>query len=51
MAEFDDPSTQLTGGVIDDVPLVGDAPDTDWQSMVDDAVDQVDPGDPGFDIL
>lgn len=51
VADFDDPSTQLTGGVIDDVPLVGDAPDTDWHSMVDDAVDHVDPGDTGLDIL
>src|SRR4029079_16073098 len=31
VATFDDPSAQLTDGIIDDAPLVGDAGDTDWQ--------------------
>ncbi len=50
-ADFDDPATQLTGGVIDDAPLVGDAGDTDWQSVVDDAQHHLDIGDTGFDAF
>jgi hypothetical protein len=51
LAMFDDPSTQLTDGIIDDAPLVGDAGDTDWQSVVDDAQHHLDVGDTGFDIF
>lgn len=47
----DDPSTQLTNGIIDDAPLVGDAGDTDWQSVVDDVQHHLDTGDTGFDIF
>jgi hypothetical protein len=51
VADADDPSTQLTGGIIDDAPLVGEATDTDWQSVVDDAAHHLDTGDTGFDIF
>lgn len=51
MMSVDDPSTQLTGGIIDDSPLVGDVADTDWQSLVDDAQHHLDVGDTGFDIF
>jgi hypothetical protein len=51
VADFDDPSTQLTGGIIDDAPLVGDAGDTDWHAVVDDAQHHLDTGDSGFDIF
>ncbi len=51
VADFDDPSAQFTDGVIDDAPLVGDAGDTDWQSVVDDAQHHLDTGDSGFDIF
>jgi hypothetical protein len=51
VADFDDPSTQLTGGIIDDAPLVGEATDTDWHSVVDDAAHHLDTGDTGFDIF
>ena len=51
LADIDDPSAQLTGGIIDDAPLVGDATDTDWHSMVDDAADHLDTGDTGFDVF
>jgi hypothetical protein len=50
-ADIDDPSTQLTNGIIDDAPLVGDATDTDWHSLVDDAQHHLDTGDTGFDIF
>ncbi len=50
VAGADDPSTQFTDGIIDDAPLVGDAVDTDWQSVVDDN-QQLDAGDSGFDIF
>ena len=46
----DDPSMQFTDGIIDDAPLVGDAVDTDWQSVVDDN-QQLDAGDSGFDVF
>ncbi|WP_123027968.1 Rv0340 family IniB-related protein [Mycolicibacterium stellerae] len=51
VADFDDPSAQLTGGIIDDAPLVGDAGDPDWQSLVDDAQHHLDIGDTGFDVF
>ena len=51
VADFDDPSAQLTDGIIDDAPLVGDEGDTDWQSVVDDAQHHLDIGDTGFDIF
>ena len=51
VADVEDPSAQLTGGIIDDAPLVGDATDTDWQSVVDDAQHHLDVGDTGFDIF
>jgi hypothetical protein len=51
IANFDDPSAQLTDGIIDDAPLVGDAGDTDWQSVVDDAQHHLDIGDTGFDVF
>lgn len=54
IADIDDPSAQLTGGVIDDVPLVGDATDASdagWQSVVDDVEHHLDTGDTGFDIF
>ncbi len=51
VVDLEDPATQLTGGVIDDAPLVGDATDTDWQPLVDDAAHHVDAGDTGFDIF
>jgi len=51
VADVDDPSTQLTGGIIDDAPLVGEATDTDWQSVVDDAQHHLDTGDTGFDVF
>ena len=50
VAGADDPSTQFTDGIIDDAPLVGDAVDTDWQSVVDDN-QQLDAGNSGFDIF
>jgi hypothetical protein len=51
LADADDPSTQLTSGIIDDAPLVGEATDTDWQSVVDDAQHHLDAGDTGLDIF
>jgi hypothetical protein len=51
VADFEDPSTQLTGGIVDDAPLVGDATDTDWQSVADDAQHHLDAGDTGLDIF
>ena len=51
VADFDDPSTQLAGGIIDDAPPLGEAPDTDWQTVVDDAAHHLDTGDTGFDIF
>lgn len=51
MVGVDDPSTQFTDGIIDDAPLVGDAADTDWQSVVDDAQHHLDAGETGFDIF
>ena len=51
VADVEDPSAQLTGGIIDDAPLVGDATDTDWHSVVDDAQHHLDTGDTGFDIF
>jgi len=51
VADVDDPSTQLTSGVIDDAPLVGEATDTDWHSVIDDAQHHLDTGDTGFDIF
>jgi len=51
VADIEDPSTQLTSGIIDDAPLVGDAGDTDWHSVVDDAAHNLDTGDTGFDIF
>ena len=51
VATFDDPSAQLTDGIIDDAPLVGDGADTDWQSVVDDAQHHLDVGDTGFDVF
>ncbi len=51
VADLGDPSAQLTDGIIDDAPLVGDATDTDWQSVVDDAQHHLDAGDTGFDIF
>jgi hypothetical protein len=51
VADFEDPSAQLTGGIIDDAPLVGDATDTDWQSVVDDAQHHLDAGETGFDVF
>jgi hypothetical protein len=50
VAGVEDPSTQLTGGIIDDAPFIGDAADTDWQSVVDDSQD-LDAGDSGFDTF
>jgi hypothetical protein len=51
VADFEDPSTQLTGGIVDDAPLVGDVTDTDWQSVADDAQHHLDAGDTGFDVF
>jgi hypothetical protein len=51
VADIDDPSTQLTGGIIDDAPMVGEATDADWHSLVDDAQHHLDTGDTGFDIF
>lgn len=51
VADLGDPSAQLTDGIIDDAPLIGDATDTDWQSVVDDAQHHLDAGDTGFDIF
>ena len=51
VADVEDPSAQLTDGIIDDAPLIGDAVDTDWQSVVDDAHHHLDAGDSGFDIF
>lgn len=51
VADFDDPSAQLTAGVIDDAPLVGEPADTDWHSMLDDAAHHVDTGDTGLDLF
>ena len=51
LADVDDPSTQLTHGIIDDAPFVGDATDTDWHSVVDDAQHHLDVGDTGFDVF
>jgi hypothetical protein len=51
VADFEDPSAQLTDGIIDDAPLVGDAADTDWHYAVDDAPHHLDTGDTGFDIF
>jgi hypothetical protein len=50
VTDIDDPSTHFTDGVIDDVPLVDDATDTDWHA---DAPDHhhLDAGDSGFDIF
>jgi hypothetical protein len=50
VTDIDDPSTHFTDGVIDDVPLVGDATDTDWQADVHDHP-HLDTGDSGFDIF
>ena len=50
VAGVEDPSTQFTGGIIDDAPLIGEAVDTDWQSVIDDD-HQLDAGDSGFDIF
>ena len=51
VADIDDPSTQFTSGIIDDVPAAGDIPDTDWHSVVDDAQHHLDTGDTGFDVF
>jgi hypothetical protein len=51
VADIDDPSAQLTHGIIDDAPLVGDVQDADWHSVVDDAQHHLDTGDTGFDIF
>ena len=50
VAGAEDPSTQFTGGIIDDAPFIGEAVDTDWQSVVHDDP-QLDAGDSGFDIF
>ena len=50
VAGVEDLSTQFTGGIIDDAPFIGEAADTDWQSIVDDS-QQLDAGDSGFDIF
>ena len=50
VADAEDPSTQFTGGIIDDAPFIGEAADTDWQSVVHDDP-QLDAGDSGFDIF
>ena len=50
VAGVEDPSMQFTGGIIDDAPFIGEAADTDWQSIVDDS-QQLDAGDSGFDIF
>jgi hypothetical protein len=51
VADVEDPSAQLTDGIIDDAPLIGDATDADWHSVVDDAAHHLDAGDTGFDIF
>ena len=51
VAHVEDPSAQLTGGIIDDAPLTVDDADTDWHSAVDDAQHHLDAGDTGFDIF
>ena len=51
VADIDDPSTHFTSGIIDDAPVVGDAGDTDWHSLVDDASHHLDTGDTGFDLF
>jgi hypothetical protein len=51
VADFDDPSAQLTGGIIDDSPLAGDAGDADWQPVVDDIHHHPDDGDTGLDLF
>ncbi len=50
VAGVEDPSTQFTGGIIDDAPFIGEAADTDWQSVVDDS-QHLDDGDSSFDIF
>ena len=50
VAGADDPSAQLTDDFIEDVPVVGDAADTDWQSVVEGG-QHLDPGDSGFDVF
>jgi hypothetical protein len=51
VADIDDPSTHFTDGIIDDVPVIGDAGHADWHSLVDDAQHHLDTGDTGFDIF
>jgi hypothetical protein len=51
VVSIDDPSAHVSEGIIDDAPLVGDAADTHWQSLVDDAQHHLDAGDTGFDIF
>jgi hypothetical protein len=51
VADIDDPSAQLTSGIIDDAPFVGEIADADWHSAVDDAAHHLDAGDTGFDIF
>ncbi|RDH74680.1 hypothetical protein DVS77_30095 [Mycolicibacterium moriokaense] len=55
VADFDDPSAQLTGGVIDDAPLTDDAGHADWQPVVDDIHHHLDTGldhgDTGLDLF
>ena len=50
VAGVEDPSAQITGGVIDDEPLIGESADTGWQSVVDDDL-QPDAGASGFDVF
>ncbi|GFG52917.1 hypothetical protein CQY20_27815 [Mycolicibacterium agri] len=50
VADFEDPSTQLASGIVDDAPLVGEAADTDWHDVVDDGP-QPDAGDSGLDLF
>ena len=51
VADVDDPSTQFTSGIVDDVPAVEHVTDSDWHSVLDDAQHHLDTGDTGFDIF
>lgn len=51
VAHIDDPSSQLTGGIIDDAPPLPDTGDSDWHSVVDDVQHHLDTGGTGFDIF
>src|SRR5689334_847324 len=51
VADIDDPSTQFTSGIVDDVPAVEHVTDSDWHSVLDDAQHHLDTGDTGFDIF